>query len=357
MAAMDNGAKQWTLADTFARKDPDVTKRLDIRVPCKCVWKEGHEGLSIEDRERFIYCVRTNLLEHFASSNRGFVHSITDRKPAGFNVEVRKGHLMETIAVCGVCRAIINRIATEEGNRVIKSIYASPPPPSLQFPKTSSSSSIALGLSASEKGKRIHQLIYHKIECLPTNGVLTFSEESNNECGCLQKLHAQEWDSRELQIGDRILKYLSNTLNLVPIASEFFLWDADINLATRVDLLCLTSHLTYVLVSLKTGRYGRDSHPGITAKFFQKPLDKIPDSVQNRHMIQLFIEAMLLLKHYAIPLSDAFVLYVHMDELGLGKGNGSNDVRLSVKRASTLCSKTDMTIPMLMEKVEVMMRK
>jgi len=195
-------------------------------------------------------------------------------------------------------------------------------------------------------------------ECLPSQGLLVFSDESNNDCGCLQKLHAREWDNVELYVGDRIFNYLINTLHLVPIASEFFLWDPSLKMATRVDLLCLTSHMTYVLVSLKTGRHGRDANPGNTSKFFQAPLDRLQDSIQHRHILQLLLEVMILTKQYAVPLSDAFILYVHLEEISRnGSSNVPKDVRISVKRASGMAAKLGLSLPEVVTLLEIMMAK
>ncbi len=353
MAASEPGVKQMTLVDTFARKEPEVCRKND-----KYAWKPGHHGLTIGERERLRSQSKLVLFNHFSSSHRDMIiNTIADRKPAGFTVEVRKGYALETIVVCGISRAISKRIATEEGNRVIKSIYTAVPSP-LGSKSSGASSYHTPILSASEKGKRIHQLVYHKTECLPSHGLLVFSDESNNDCGCLQKLHAREWDNVELYVGDRIFNYLVNTLHLVPIASEFFLWDPSLKMATRVDLLCLTSHMTYVLVSLKTGRHGRDNNPGNTAKFFQAPLDKLPDSIQNRHILQLLLEVMLLTKQYVIPLSDAFILYVHLEEISRNSNsNAPKDVRISIKRATGLAAKLGLTLSEVVTLLGIMMAK
>jgi len=380
---MDPGGRQLTLADTFARNGPAAASRIiGGNGATQHVWKEGHEGVSLSDREKMRVALRRLLSEHTCSSHRGlYIHSITDRRPAGFNVEIRHGHTLSTIVVCGVNKIISKVFATEEGNRVVNSMYAYSSSSATagsgsngdgngklqmaSLPPSGTVSAFASVLAnyrcgnASERGKRIHQLIYHRSECLPADMTLSASTENSigTGCGCLQKLHAREWNASEQRIGDRIINYITNALDLTPLMSEFFLWDPELKFGTRADLLCLTSHMTYVLVSLKTGRYGRDGHPGNTGKYFKPPMDKVQDSIQTRHMIQLLMEALLLTKQYSIFLSDAFILYVHMDEWTGGGGEGAgSSVGLSVKRCHTLTSKMEITTPMLMTILEDMIR-
>jgi len=276
---------------------------------------------------------------------------------------VKQGNGSQILIVCGISRVISDRIATEEGDRAIKNIYGSVLS-AYKRPPTWAKEDDAMvqwnSLSASDKGQRIHQLMYHTVECLPdctVKGALIYSEESIDDCGCLKKIHMGVWNKMEIKVWKRIESYLVNIMNLIPIASEFFLWDPRLKMATRVDLICLTSHMTFVVVSLKTGMFGRDGAPGNTQKYFRAPLEDLPDSIQNRHLLQLLLEVLLLTHQYSILLTDAFVLYVHLNEFAAGAEGpiDTSEPKISIKRPAGIASKLNLTLPALLNTIYTML--
>lgn len=353
---MSSSSRQMTIGDSLAKQTSGEV------LPYGC--KTGSNGLTVQEREVIRYNLRNVFLEHLFGAYRNVsVLKIADRKPAGFTVEVKQGYSSQSLTVCGISRAISDRIATEEGDRAIKNIYGSVPT-AYKRPATWSKEEEAMiqwnSLSASDKGQRIHQLMYHTVECMPDcniKGPLIYSEESIDDCGCLQKIHMGIWNKMEIKVWKRIESYLVNVMNLTPISSEFFLWDPRLKVATRVDLICLTAHMTFVVVSLKTGMFGRDGAPGNTLKHFRAPLEDLTDSIQNRHLLQLLLEVLLLTHQYSILLTDAFVLYVHLNEFASGAEGpiDTSEPRISIKRPVGIASKLNLTLPALLNTIYTML--
>ena len=345
LASGASSSRQITIGDAYAKVN-EAEERRNIKKDKPAVCNNERDALSILDRQSIKVQTRSILLNYFLCCHLDLcVNDIKDRKPAGFNVELRKGHSLHTITVCGISRVINDRIATEEGTTIVNSIYSGSAGVR-KFGVLGAPIESSMGLSASEMGQRIHQLIYHQIECELPQSLLSESEDSDDRCSCLSKIYASEWHSDELLVGTRIFNHIKNTLNLVPIASELFLWNPVLQMATRIDLLCLTEHMTFVLISLKTGRHGRHNTPGDTCKFFRPPLNNVPDTIQNRHLIQLLLEVLLLTRQYFIPISDAFIMFVHLDEMNLRKNNDNasdKEIPISIQRPAGLLNKLNIT--------------
>jgi hypothetical protein len=271
-----------------------------------------------ELRVALIYHLRKGLEIHFSMSYRGDrVVNIRDRQGGGYIIERREGYVKEESIVCGLINRIQKRYTTSEGNAAISRLYTTLPSSLKLKPKERKKK---VKLTAIERGIRIHQLVYHKVECsrMDCYGDNTFF--SNDEtlggvykCKCMDILGGETWSLEETHTVDKFMEFI-DYLNLIPVFSELFLWDPMKRIATRIDLLCINSEMRFVLVSLKTGLYGRPGNPGETNHHFRSPLGHIRDSIKHRHDLQLLTELLLLVDTYKVPVCDALTIYVSIEE-------------------------------------------
>jgi len=249
---------------------------------------------------------------------------------SGFVIVKRIGYAMEDFVVGGVASAISRFFASKGANEAIQSFYERGHKKKkriLHFPDSLAPTPLSnvcepssRDVRAMVRGRRIHQLVYHRTECctigrfqensVVSSDMMLASSGSSEECCCHRSLFEKEWGSNEINAVDVFLRLLREEMNLVPIFSELLIWSPELNLATKIDLLCVDEFAHFVLVSLKTGRYGKPETPGETEFHFRKPMSNIRDSIKNRHDIQLLIELLILVDVYKLPISDAFVVYL-----------------------------------------------
>jgi hypothetical protein len=83
-------------------------------------------------------------------------------------------------------------------------------------------------------------------------------------------------------------------------------------MATKVDIICINAALKFVVVSIKTGTYGKHPHFGLTSVPLREPMDRLNDSIRVRHDLQLLIEVSMLIKFANLEICDAFTLYTEV---------------------------------------------
>jgi hypothetical protein len=97
---------------------------------------------------------------------------------------------------------------------------------------------------------------------------------------------------------------------LIPIRSEFTIFDSEINKATKIDMLCANEEMEIVAIELKTGMddyisRGNDSIKG--------PLEgEITNCPKNQALIQILMSSIILEYRYNICIKGLYVLNVNM---------------------------------------------
>ena len=266
----------------------DVTREVAI--------KGGKKGPIIA--AECLFGVRKILPEYMHSRYaRGGIVEIQDNAGPGFLIKRREGFVLKDSVVGGV-RKVTKAFTTREGDERIEKLYSN---------EMRRGGSMTSGTKRSTKrGDRLHRLLHHMVECdtygaveksqsLTKSDSLLSSHEMGGVCDCVAANGGRKWKNEETKEMNNVIDFLRYTMNLEPLCSEMFLYSPDLEMATRIDLLCVDKHLQFSLVSLKTGVYGRPSVPGNVQPFkFKGPFEGVHDSVQRRHDIQLLVELMLL---------------------------------------------------------------
>lgn len=149
-------------------------------------------------------------------------------------------------------------------------------------------------VSSRNLGNLIHRHIYHQIECIA----------ENKKCTCKRRTP----DKPNALAAQMLHSVLSK--GYTPVHSEMPIVSHELNIATRIDLLCInhTSPNDFVLISWKTGNAAiqdkRESGPR-----FGFPFKDIVDNQYNRHQMQLLFEYLILAYDYQIHVVDAFIVY------------------------------------------------
>lgn len=187
-----------------------------------------------------------------------------------------------------------------------------------------------LSVTASQHGALIHLYVYHQIACvsekatiftsrvekvrsfLGTNDDVSLSNYSvEYECNCKCGKDRYPWGEEEIRIGNGILMYLQNVLHLTPMGSEVLIIWAEAKLFTKVDLICIDNECRVTVVSLKTGRFGMDNYDLDTGDYMKGAWKDIPDTLANRHNIQVSVEAYILNNIYNIEIFNTIIIYSH----------------------------------------------
>ena len=268
--------------------------------------------LSLMQRESMIPGLRSQLYVHLFSSYNGIcVADIKENESGpGFIVKKRTGYSMEDVVVGGISSTISKFFSDKRGDEAIQKLYTT---------GQNKRSEKRYEKRAVTRGERIHQLVFHRVECcfngiyrensVLSSGSSLASSASSEECSCHRLVSEKEWSIDEIEEVNVIIRFLRAEMNLIPVFSELFVWSPDLDVATRIDLLCLDETARFVLISLKTGQYGRDEKPGETSFRFRGLFSDVRDSIRNRHDLQLLIELVILISVYRLPISDAFIVY------------------------------------------------
>ena len=286
-----------------------------------------NRGIERSKRKKISYRLRDLLDAHFQTSYRGTcVSDVRDNPEGGFIIEKRDGYLVEETIVGGISNAIERYLTSAEGDMAVSTFYSTSVPSGV-----SNGTVPTKKRSAAESGLRLHQLFFHKIECeresqesrsarmqtckrMGREMSLTLSTSTDSLCcPCDALMRGDRWTEAEEKKVEFATKYIEEKLDLIPVASEMFLWHPEKKIGTRIDLLCIDSALRYVVISIKTGKFGRHPHFGETSAFFRSPFQRVKDSIKYRHDMQLLMEILFLTEVYQMDISDAFILYLHSD--------------------------------------------
>ena len=151
------------------------------------------------------------------------------------------------------------------------------------------------GPSSREDGKRVHQHVYHLVECLG---------QRKAKCGC----GVRATKLKTLCKGAREVVRLVRAKGVMLMASEVLVLAPKWNLGTRVDLLCQDAEKRVVLVSIKTGAC-KTTH---TYNTFRGGLQNIRDTEAERHQVQLAAER-IMLQQSGVEVHRAFIVYAPPD--------------------------------------------
>jgi len=138
--------------------------------------------------------------------------------------------------------------------------------------------------------------------------------------------------------------------NLVPIDSEFSIWDGSLKLATKIDLIAEDS-LTGLLVPIEL-KFGFNGFGLVSNGNMQPPCQLWPNNAVNQWQIQLLVQTSMLIQNYAIPLSHMRprVVWihdngVHAHELSPATIGVCSSVMQKLKNRTMRASFTHMNIP------------
>lgn len=219
------------------------------------------------------------LNEQLFFAHKGGVRAISDGKGGkkGFLIEYKDPTCNKIVP--GITTTIKQRFGNPDMNIV------------LTESKRGSTSSIQLG-------NLIHRHIFHLVECarLP----------ANDRCSCSPNPH------------NNINKFARTAMNFfkrkgwTPLRSELGIYSPRMNVATRVDVLCINTKFEFVLISIKTGYTGIDKEKPINTNWrFKPPLNMLEDTAGRRHQLQLLMEKIILEEEYGVTISECGVLYVN----------------------------------------------
>lgn len=154
----------------------------------------------------------------------------------------------------------------------------------------------AAATSSKAMGTLIHAHITHLVEC-----------KDVCKCNRLRLIASKDKTNKYARAAIRVLE----ERRYYPLRSEVAIYSPEMDIATQVDLICLTDELKYVLISIKTGysRYMNESEKF----FFKHPIDDVYDTQKNRHQLQVLIEKMILERTYHITIAKTEVMYIRSD--------------------------------------------
>jgi hypothetical protein len=163
---------------------------------------------------------------------------------------------------------------------------------------------------------------YHKIKrtCLTygkDHGIIVHREIEE----CVKKIIS----SGEIEISNhidpctqRIISFLCMKL-WIPVASEFYIWDKKNNIGTSVDLLIydLKGNGKLSIIELKTG-YENEEYDSLEEdEYLISELNFLRNCPQNRHLIQLLFNMVILEKNYNIHNLEGYVVKVCSKRRGI----------------------------------------
>jgi hypothetical protein len=200
----------------------------------------------------------------------------------GFEVVFKDAGKSKTVR--GVVSAISQRFGSDQMNAILARRRGTK-----KLSARGSSSSIATGLL-------VHRHLHHMVEC--TKGA----------CKCDVKTKGRN------VCAEMVVRWLKQK-GWIPFMSEQGVYCEDLMRATQFDLLCVTSEMELILVSLKTG------YPNIAKEEkrfkMQAPLDYLDDTQLVRHQLQVILEREMLQRAYGLRTDHVGVLYVNNDDKDL----------------------------------------
>jgi hypothetical protein len=246
-----------------------------------------------------------------------FVCSISDCSTGGFLIAYSTVNSTEVRIVPGIS-SVLTTLSTKEGERQIKAFYKQKRTVRIN-PAPGKSTSGRGVTSAVDRGLRIHQLVYHEIECIMNGSAHGGSDSIVSGgascrgvdcCLCPEETRLWlPWNKSEREDVRLFFSYLVNDMKLLPVCSELPLFDEKHSIATRVDVLCVDQSGDLILISLKTGIFGRPEKKGETSETFIEPFETLKDSIRHRHDLQLWIEMSILIGMYSLPIRSGYIIY------------------------------------------------
>jgi|WetSurMetagenome_2_1015567.scaffolds.fasta_scaffold42514_2 hypothetical protein len=133
-------------------------------------------------------------------------------------------------------------------------------------------------------------------------------------CTFITEKKPQDWLNQNLPDPDpctaRIISALDNE-NLIPIRSEFMIWDEDWRVATSIDMLAYDyKKYRFVLIEFKTGYENEIYGPHPTDEPLPKPFHQILNCPLIRHQMQLFGMIRMIKRKYKIMMDGAYLIRV-----------------------------------------------
>ncbi len=278
----------------------------------------------------------TSLELHFKTAgNLSNVICIED-KACGFTITIDSIYDTEELVIPGIKSTIWKYFTEKESDNIIHQTYLDK---KKKKTKKTGEEEDDDGFSSISAGIRFHKLMYHKIVCIRKQRFSTESISKLNQtnrlhnrsnsfdilqfedsidlfhCRCMRGLNGTNWSNEEIKTADHVIKYLIEEKDLVPILSEEFIFDKNRFFGTRVDIICINNFMRLVVVSIKTGKYGKPPDIAQTDYRLRSPMNKIRDSIRVRHDLQLLMEVMILTDSYKMDIYDAFTLYVNISNV------------------------------------------
>lgn len=133
----------------------------------------------------------------------------------------------------------------------------------------------------------------------------------------------------------RVLNYIVNVRNWLPLRPEVPVYDETLNVCARIDIVAAKPDGTLVFIEVKTGsRHCFESHGGVD---MEGPLRGVlVDSELNRAMVQLAASILIALRgHTRVQRIEGYVVHALDDEEGDGSTKGLRAYPLSATLIAT----------------------
>ena len=148
-----------------------------------------------------------------------------------------------------------------------------------------------------EFGKNMHKQVHTWVQCNTGKNPRPFREFFSEPHCYLRKLFG-------------FLK----AKELIPVESEFSIWDGSLRLATNIDMIA--EHKSGLLVPIEL-KFGFNGFGLVHNANMQPPFQLWPNHAVNQWQIQLLLQTAMLIQNYAIPLSHMRPLVVWIHDNGV----------------------------------------